>query len=149
MHAKTVKEEEIKDLDILSLIPQRAPMVMVSGLLSAGEKSITTFLLIKEENIFIRDGRLQESGIIENIAQSAAAMNGYRALLEGEPVKNGYIGAVKNLEIYALPESSERLTTRVTEIHNVMDASIIEGEVSAGDQLIARCEMKVFMQAIK
>ncbi|MCP4311170.1 MAG: 3-hydroxyacyl-ACP dehydratase [Bacteroidetes bacterium] len=133
-------------MDILSLIPQREPMVMVSGVVSASENSFTTTFLPEEGNIFMKDGCLQESGLIENIAQSAAAMNGYRALLDGEPVKNGYIGGVKNLEIHELPGSGVRLTTRVTETYNVMDTSIIEGEVRTGDQLIARCEMKVFMQ---
>jgi predicted hotdog family 3-hydroxylacyl-ACP dehydratase len=137
----------IKNTDILKLIPQRAPMVMVSGLYSAAEKEVSTFLRIKEGNIFVRDGKLQESGIIENIAQSAAAMNGYRALASGEPVQNGYIGAIKNLEISVLPACGALLVTKVREIYNVMDASIIEAEVRNENVLVARCEMKVFMQA--
>lgn len=142
-----MKKASPENLDILQLIPQREPMVMVSGLLAASEQSVTTFMQLKDENLFLKNGRLLESGLIENIAQSAAAMNGYRALLSGEPVKNGYIGAIKNLEIHALPKTGDRLITRVTETYNVMDTSIIEGEVRLGNQLIARCEMKVFMQA--
>lgn len=138
--------EVSKDTDILKLIPQREPMVMVSGLHSAEEKAVSTFLRIEEGNLFVRDGKLQESGIIENIAQSAAAMNGYRALAAGETVQNGYIGAIKNLEISVLPPCGGLLITRVYETYNVMDASIIEAEVRSGDILVASCEMKVFMQ---
>ena len=135
-----------KKTDILRLIPQREPMVLVSGLHSVEENAVSTFLRIEEENIFVRDGKLLESGIIENIAQSAAAMNGYRSLAGGEPVLNGYIGAIKNLEISRLPECGTLLVTRVIETYKVMDASIIEAEVRSGDLLVARCEMKVFMQ---
>ncbi len=147
MHVEVVKKEILADTDILKLIPQREPMVMVSGLLAADEKGVTTYLRLEKDNIFVQDGLFRESGLIENIAQSAAAMNGYRALISGEPVKKGYIGGIKNMEVFALPKSGVRLTTRVRETYNVMDASIIEGEVYCGDQLISRCEMKVFMQA--
>ena len=139
-------KKHISDIDILKLIPQREPMVMVSGLLTADEHSMTTWFLIEEGNIFLRDGKFLESGLIENIAQSGAAMNGYRALVDGEPMKNGYIGGIKNLKINFLPEKGARLTTVVTEINYVMDTSIIEGEIRAGDQIIASCEMKVFLQ---
>lgn len=134
-------------MDIRSLIPQREPMLMVSGLLSADEKSLSTWFKIGPENIFLEEGKFREGGLIENIAQSAAALNGYRAKVAGEPVKNGYIGAVKNLEIFSLPRVGEQLSTSIKEIHYVMDASIIHGEIRADGQLIARCEMKVFLKA--
>jgi len=146
MQAEIVNKKGFSDLDILQLIPQRDPMVMVSGLQWASDHSVITWFLIKEGNIFLRDGRFQESGLIENIAQSGAALNGYRAMVNGEPVKNGYIGGIKNLEVHSLPETGVRLTTSVTETYHVMDVSIIVGEVRANDQLIARCEMKVFLQ---
>lgn len=139
--------ERISDIDIESLIPQREPMLMVSGLHSASDKSITTWFQVEPGNIFVEKGKFRESGLIENIAQTAAALNGYRARLGGEPVKNGYIGALKNLKIFYLPEVGVRLTTSVEETHQVLDASIILGEVKAADQLIARCEMKIFIQA--
>ena len=146
MHVDLVKRKPITDVDIYSLIPQRPPMVMVSGLLAADKQSITTSFLIEEDNIFVNDGLFRESGLIENIAQSAAAMNGYHAFLQGEPVRNGYIGGIKNLEVSHLPIPGQGLTTVVTETYHVMDTSIVVGEVSLDGKCIARCEMKVFMQ---
>lgn len=137
----------LSEIDILSLIPQRAPMVMISGVTESAEGSFGTCFLIEEGNIFLKDGIFQESGLIENIAQSAAAMNGYRALKDGGPVRKGYIGAIKNLEVLALPKTGDRLNTRVKEIHHVMDTSIIHGEVRMEDQLMAQCEMRVFIQS--
>jgi len=119
---------------------------MVSGLRSADDTGVSTYFRIEKGNIFSRDGFLQESGIIENIAQSAAAMNGYRSLIKNEPIKNGYIGAIKNLEIFTLPLCGELLITRVKETYYVMEASIVEAEVRSENKLVARCEMKVFMQ---
>ena len=147
MHLTKVIMEHVSDMDILRLIPQRAPMVMVSGITEAADHYFDTWFLIEGGNIFLKNGIFQESGLIENIAQSAAAMNGYRALREGGPVRKGYIGSINNLEIHALPHAGDRLATRVRETHHVMDTSIIHGEVRMDDQLLAQCEMKVFIQA--
>ena len=139
--------ERLSDLDIQQLIPQREPMLMVSGLLDASDRSVTTSFQIKDGNIFLKEGVFQETGLIENIAQSAAVMNGYHALVEGEAVKKGYIGGIKNLEVHALQEKGDQLTTLITETYNVMDASIIIGEVRRDGQLLEKCEMKIFIQA--
>lgn len=138
--------ENISNINIQDLVPQRGPMLMVSGLVSASDKSLTSSLLVEEGNIFVENGVLRENALIENIAQTAAALNGYRAILEGQAVKNGYIGSIKKMEIISLPKVGSILNTVVTETHNVMDTSIILGEVRDGDILIARCEMSVFIQ---
>ncbi len=139
-------EHRVDHIDILELIPQRAPVVMVTKLVSVEEQSATSILHINEDNVFVANGRFRECGLVENIAQTAAAMNGYRALAGGEAVKKGYIGAVKNLRIFTLPGVNSTLTTLVREETMVMNTSIIKGQIRLGDQLIAECEMKVFLQ---
>ena len=59
--------------NILSLIPQRPPFVMVDALAYTNEKATATVLKITEQNIFVNKGELTESGLVENIAQTAAA----------------------------------------------------------------------------
>ena len=73
-------------------------------------------------------------------------MNGYAARARGESVRTGYIGAVKDLKIHALPEAGATLKTHVREETSVLNASIIRGEVRQGGRLVAECEMKVFLQ---
>ena len=137
---KTTPEQ----IGILELIPQRAPMVMVDRLVKVGEGSATSEFVVRSENIFVEKGLFREEGVLENIAQTAAAMNGYRELTEGGHVGNGYIGGVKNLEVLFLPRIGETVTTMVTETHRVMDASVLNGESRVGDRVVARCELKVF-----
>ena len=50
--------------DILQLIPQRPPIVMVSSFDGFDGKISLTTLAISPDNIFVADGKLQESGII-------------------------------------------------------------------------------------
>ena len=52
--------------DILQLIPQRPPIVMVTAFDGFdGNTSLTTFA-IQPDNLFVADGKLQESGVIEH-----------------------------------------------------------------------------------
>jgi predicted hotdog family 3-hydroxylacyl-ACP dehydratase len=135
-------------MDIQDLIPQGYPMVMVSELVSVEGNSATTILLVREDNLFVKNGLFSVSGLVEHIAQSVAAMNGYTARVKNEAVRTGFIGAVKNLKIHALPEVGTTLVTLVREEANVLNALVIRGEVRQEGRLVAECEMKVFLQDI-
>jgi len=132
--------------EVLELIPQRAPIVMIDKVYHSTESSTVTGLLIKEDNIFCKNGLFQESGIVENIAQSAAARIGYFCKMNNTIPPVGFIGAVKNLKIFFLPASGSELVTEITVMHEVMECNIIFGKVSCNGQQVAECEMKVFIQ---
>lgn len=131
--------------NILNLIPQKPPFVMVDKLLYSEEKITRTSFIIAQENIFFENGKFLEAGLIENIAQTAAAGAGYRSRLNNNPVSVGYIGAVKNLEIFALPKMNDELITEVTIEDQVFNVTIISGKVWCKEKLIAQCEMKIFI----
>ena len=132
--------------DILKYIPQRAPMVMIHRLKEASESLAVTLFDIEEDNLFVEAGFLQESGLIENIAQTGAAMTGYNAIENQTEVKLGFIGAVKKLKIHDKPALGQTIETRVKVTHEVFDYKVIKGEVYYQQQLIAECEMNIFIQ---
>ncbi len=119
---------------------------MVSELCSANEKEALTKLSVTDDNIFCHDGYLQEPGIIENIAQTAAAMTGYNAIKNNEDVKRGFIGSINNLEIYSLPKSGKEIKTEVAIVNQVMNVHIIKGVVRQDGNIMAECEMKIFLE---
>ena len=132
--------------DILRYIPQRSPMVMVSGLLSADEKSARTNFFIRSENIFVEGCLFREPGIIEHIAQSTALHAGYGFIKAGKSVPVGYIAAVKNLTIHYLPKVNEELTTHVEIINYIMNVILVAAEVKVNEKTVAHCEMRVFIK---
>ncbi|PWT78684.1 MAG: 3-hydroxyacyl-ACP dehydratase [Bacteroidetes bacterium] len=136
---------EIEKIDIRSLIPQRDPFVMIDHLSHTDERSGCSELQIRKENIFLSDDFLTEPGLIENIAQTAAARIGYICQKEKRPVPVGYIGAVQNLAIYALPRIHDRLMTEISIKNEIFHVSIITGRIRCNEQLIAECEMKIFI----
>jgi predicted hotdog family 3-hydroxylacyl-ACP dehydratase len=132
--------------NILSVIPQRPPFVMVDQLISCDEISSYTTFKVKDENVLVYKGELSEAGLIENIAQTAAAGVGYIAQQKGEPILTGYIGAIKNLEVFALPKAGDVIETKVTIETQVFDVTIISGSVNCNGELLAKCEMKIFVK---
>lgn len=131
--------------NILTLIPQRAPFVMVDELLCSDGNSIQTRFRVKEGNVLVMNGEFSEGGLLENIAQTAAAGAGYMAIKEKKQVSAGYIGAVKNLEIFDLPKINDELVTEVRIESRVFDVTVISGTVRHNDTLIAQCEMNIYI----
>ena len=132
--------------NVIHLIPQKHPMVMVDGLISNDDSATISKLEITEQNIFCRNGYFQEPGLIENIAQTAALRAGYEADQNDEEPAVGYIGSVKRMMIYELPIDNDILSTKITIVNRLMNVLIIKGEVMVGVKLMAEGEMNIFLQ---
>lgn len=136
----------MKTADITNFIPQRAPFVMIDHIVSADEKLSVTTLDIREGHLFVQNGTFTEPGLVENMAQTAAAGTGYYAQLAGKQPVVGFIGALKNLNILALPKVGETITTEVSFLNQVMNVHIVQGRVYLNNKEIANCELKIFLQ---
>ena len=130
---------------IISLIPQRPPFVMVDKIVASGDCFTTSSFLVTAENIFVENGSLKEPGLVENIAQTAAARAGYMALAEDKPVKLGYIGAIRNLQVNGLPKINDEIITEITVEKQIFDVSVISGKITCNETILAQCEMKIFI----
>ena len=131
--------------NILSFIPQRYPFVMVDALLCVDERTARTNFMVTSGNIFCEENEFSEAGLLENIAQTAAAGAGYRESLKNKPAAIGYIGAVKNFKVFVLPQVNDVLTSEVVITDRIFNATIIKGKIMCNTLLVAQCELKVFI----
>jgi hypothetical protein len=131
--------------NIIPLIPQKPPFVMVGKLLFTDEVSSRSSFIIGRDNVFVKDNIFQEAGLMENIAQTAALRAGYVALSENKPVAVGYIGAVSNFEIFDLPISGNEIETEIRVENQIFDVTVLSGKVWHQENLLAQCEMKLFI----
>jgi predicted hotdog family 3-hydroxylacyl-ACP dehydratase len=139
-----------EEIDILNLLPQRPPFVMIDTLLYCDIKTTRTSLSVEEENIFCEKGLLTESGLIENIAQTCAARMGYiNKYIYNDTVKLGFIGAIRNLKILRLPKIGEQLITQINTMEEVFQMTLVNASVMIGDETIAACEMKISITNIE
>lgn len=134
--------------DITAYIPQRTPIVMISGILEVNGPLTRTGLHIAPDNIFVENGVLTAPGLMENIAQTAAARIGYIAKQENSPVPLGFIGAVKDLEILELPPAGQMIETTTEIGGEVFNATMVTGKVMFEGRIMAQCEMKIFINPI-
>jgi predicted hotdog family 3-hydroxylacyl-ACP dehydratase len=126
-------------------IPQKEPMVMVDEVLShTGIETVTRFV-IRDDNVFVDNGLFTEPGLIENMAQTAAAGTGVTTAMQDKEAPVGFIGGISRLKINGLPGSGSELVTTATVMHTVGNATIIQAEVKSGDASVASCEMKIFL----
>lgn len=130
--------------NILELIPQRPPFLLIDELVSIENEIITCRFTVPQKHVLVENGKLIEAGLLENIAQSAAAGNGYKALQRGFRVPDGFIASIKNLKIFGLPSANSKLITRVFQLDHIMGFSLIQGEIRENESILASCEMKIY-----
>ena len=135
--------------EIESFIPQRNPFVAVHEILKATDELLISQFEVLAENIFVTGGILHEAGLIENIAQTAAAQMGYVCKQKGIPVPIGYIASIKNLKVYKLPPTGSVLSTSVQVTNRVMDFLLVDGKIRSGESNICECEMRIFLEQTK
>jgi len=126
-------------------IPQKPPMVMVDRIVAVEDKTTVTSFVVKEDNVFCEHGHLREPGLIENMAQTAAAGAGLKPGVKEGEAPLGFIGGIRNLRIHSLPRVGDELTTRVTVEHEVFDATVVICKIFLSGQIIAECELKIFL----
>ena len=84
--------------------------------------------------------------MMENIAQTAAAGAGYKAVKNNELVPLGYIAVVKKFEVFFLPEINSELFTETITTGNVLNMQLISGKIMSNNKPVAQCEMRIFIE---
>ena len=135
----------LDSLNVLEVLPQRPPMVMIDRLLFVDTKKTISTFFIDKDCIFCNKAFLNESGIVENIAQTGAAGFGYLDFIAQNTILLGIIASIKNLIINQLPPIGQTLITEVVVEDPVMGLNIIKGKILLNELEIASCEMRIFI----
>jgi predicted hotdog family 3-hydroxylacyl-ACP dehydratase len=131
---------------VAQMLPQKEPFVLVSEILNLNETSCTTSFSIPENHVLVFDGKLSAAGLIENIAQSCAAMMGAAGQAKGESPKVGFIGDIRNFNCEELPPANNTIQTSITIENQIFDVTMISGNVFLRGKKIASCQMKIFVK---
>ncbi len=131
------------------LIPHREPMVLIDTLHYYDKNIVETKLTIIKGSLFVKNNLISESGILEHMAQSVALNTGYSGYLNGQPIREGYIGAIKNAEIFQLPKVGDTVTTQVKINYTAMDMTLVAIESKVEGNVIATAQMSTILKPIK
>jgi len=145
------------DVNVIDLLPQRPPFIMVDQLTHYDSISAKTVFLIREDHLFCQDGVMEEAGLVENIAQTCAARTGFKQRLENGDfermtpvigrgkIKIGVIAMIQSLEMKRCPLVGEVLETSMVIEEEIFSTTLVRSEVKTGDETIAMCKMKLFL----
>ena len=135
---------ELEKIDIHELLPQQEPFVMVDTLTFFDEKETSTTFTIREDNIFVEDGFLNECAIAENIAQTCAARLGYiNKYILKRGIQIVFIGVFKNMVFCESSIDGDVFHTTICVTEQVMEITLVNASVKCGDRIIATAEMKI------
>ena len=113
------------------------------------EKTITE-TEIASDNIFVENGVFTASGIIENIAQTCAARIGYvNKYILKKGIQLGFIGAIRNLNLYRCPKVGEVIETSIITIEEIFGMTLVTATVKVGNEIIAESEMKIALSEME
>jgi predicted hotdog family 3-hydroxylacyl-ACP dehydratase len=129
--------------EIAFLIPHREPIIMIDELTDQLDNYATSRFTIKHDTLFLDEGELHEGGLIENIAQTAAAGAGWRNLKENTNTPLNFLGSVSNFSVRKYPRVGDTLETRIEIKNSVFNVSQLKGSISLNGEILVECEMKV------
>jgi predicted hotdog family 3-hydroxylacyl-ACP dehydratase len=140
-----------KEISVLDVLPQRPPFIMIDELTHVDATSGKTMFTVREDNLFCKDGVMEETGLIENIAQTCAARINFKhrfdsALeVEGNVAKIGILVLIHSLEIKRRPLVGEVLETLLTIEEEFFSTTVVQSEVRIGNETVATCRMKLLL----
>lgn len=145
------QEKALEYIDVLNLLPQRPPFIMIDHLIHFDPIITQTRFTIRKENMFLQpDGHYEEAGLIETIAQSCAARMGYIEMLKhSNSIKLGFVGMIKEMSILRSPHLGEVLNTTISVIAEIFHTTLVKAKIEVGSEIIATCEMKIYLSDIE
>lgn len=152
--AEHPSEQDLRQIDIHELLPQQEPFVMIGTLVHFDHELTVTETQVKADNIFVDECTSESnegenrcfsaSGLMENIAQTCAARIGYvNKYILKKGIQLGFIGAVRNFEVFALPRVGDIITTRVKVKEEVFGMTLAEATICCQGKMLVSTEMKI------
>lgn len=142
-------ETFLRGIDVHEILPQQDPFIMVGCMTHFDPTVSITETVVNESNIFVDDGRLSPSGMLENIAQTCAAKIGfYNKYILHNDVQVGFIGAVRNYTVYSCPAVGSTITTRVDILEEIFGMTLASARIMYGQDTLAVAEIKLSVRNI-
>ena len=148
MKSKNHLQAPINDRGLIKkLIPHREPMIMVDGLHHYNEKEAIASLTLREDNLFVADGMLSESGLIEHMAQTAALHAGYKFYTKNKPIREGFIASIKTFELKGhLPKVNDTIESGVNILFEGAGMTNVKITSQINNRIIAVFEMTTVLK---
>lgn len=145
-------------IPIHEFLPHRAPMLMVDYIVEISQRHVICEFRIGDDCIFLFENQLQETGLIEHMAQTCSSIVGQNYYSEDyNPEKDdrviGFISGIKCVSIEELPHKGQCIRTTANLVsqfegvgYTICNMSVI---AHVDNMKIAEAEINLFLQERK
>jgi predicted hotdog family 3-hydroxylacyl-ACP dehydratase len=128
------------------LIPHRLPMRLINRLLEVeGKNGVVDAVIEADCPLVSAEGVLEDVALVELLAQSYAAINGYCDRIENKPVKQGFLVGIKKINRLRSVKAGDRLRIDIRTLFEIDDFSVAEGDIYRGSELVMQGELKLWV----
>lgn len=128
------------------LVPHRLPMRLVDTLLSRdGENGVTESRIPADAVVADDQGRLDETALVELIAQSYAAVRGHLDLSAGTPPTTGFLVGIRDFAVTGPAHAGDHLLTSVRTVASQGGFAVVDGTVTRGGETLAACTVTLWI----
>ncbi|MBN2427423.1 MAG: hypothetical protein JXK94_03705 [Deltaproteobacteria bacterium] len=129
------------------LMPHRLPMRLVDQVFEVEDGKGVIKALVRSDCFLVDEaGRLEDSALIELLAQSFAALKGYRDRRDGKPVRQGFLVGIKNFARLKSVQAGDLLRIEICTIAELNDFAVADGKIWCDSELFAHGEIKVWIK---
>lgn len=141
---------ELTHINIQEYLPHREPLLMVDGIIELCKEKVITRFSIQADNIFLLNNQLQESGLIENMAQTCASIVGQSFFDDqsNDTKVIGFITSIKKVNIFSLPHLGQEIITKAKLVSQYENICNVSCETFCEDELLGTAEINLFIQEI-
>ena len=127
------------------LVPHRPPMLLIDRLVERKGDMAVAEARVPQNGLCVDKKRgLLPEFLIEIIAQTMAAVNGYDALLGGKKLNDGFLVGIDDFSWNTAPLSNKTLQIKVEKTFEFGVVKIIRGKVLCNNVLLAKGKIKVW-----
>lgn len=128
----------MQKFDIESLIPHRDRIKIVSSVLEITTETALSEAIVKPDWPLCDGNAVDPIVLIEVVAQTAAAIDGYKRKNQGKTGGKGWLVGIKDAKFNVTKISvGTRLVANVSNSYSFDNYSVIEGTVKAGEEILA------------
>ncbi len=125
----------------------RSPMRLVHRLLCVEDDHAEAQTTLNVGDVGIGpDGKIEAAALLELVAQTYAASQGYRDRLAGKLTNKGYLVGAQNFHIEDLPAAGQQLLIKIQSSCSFGDFYFVDGQVLCGEAVVAGGTLKIWVQ---
>lgn len=133
--------------DTEAFMLHRSPLRLVQSLLRVEDDYAEAQTILNAGDVGVGpDGRVEATVLLEIMAQTYAAAQGYRDRDSGKPADLGYLVGASDFRVERRPSAGQQLLIRIKSSCSFESFYLVEGQVLCEGRVVAGGTLKVWVQ---